>query len=152
MPARCSADSCCRASAGFILPRSRHGDGGLSWTRSLGSTGSPRPSCATGDLRESVAYRRAGFSCKPRAASRWGSGVTSWVLDDQDEAQRLRDRAAIAQALAGVDRHLHPVYDHHSAPGEPLLWAADAVCWAVGAGSEWQARIARVLTVRDLRP
>jgi hypothetical protein len=81
-----------------------------------------------------------------------GSGVTSWVLDDQDEAQRLRDRAAIAHALAGVDRHLHPVYDHHAAPAEPLLWAADAVCWAVGAGSEWQARIAGVLTVRDIRP
>jgi len=81
-----------------------------------------------------------------------GSGVTSWVLDDQDESQRLRDRAASAQALAGVDRHLHPVYDHHSAPAEPLLWAADAVCWAVGAGAEWQARIAGILTVRDLRP
>ena len=50
-----------------------------------------------------------------------GSGVSSWVLDDQDEAQLSRDRAAIAHALAGVDRQLHPVYDHRPANSEPLL-------------------------------
>ncbi|MST33511.1 hypothetical protein GHK86_12375, partial [Acidimicrobiaceae bacterium USS-CC1] len=53
-----------------------------------------------------------------------GSGVTSWVLDDQDLAQRVRDSASIAHALAGIDRHLHPVYDHHPSLSEPLLWAA----------------------------
>ncbi|MHB1444818.1 MAG: hypothetical protein ACYCTI_00945 [Acidimicrobiales bacterium] len=81
-----------------------------------------------------------------------GSGVVSWVLDDQDPAQRLRDRAAIAHALAGVDRRLHPVYDHRPAHSEPLLWAADAVCWAAGAGGDWQRRLSGKLTLRDLRP
>ena len=33
-----------------------------------------------------------------------------------------------------------------------LLWAADAICWAAGAGGDWRRRIAGVLTVRDLRP
>jgi hypothetical protein len=81
-----------------------------------------------------------------------GSGVTSWVLDDQDDAQLARDRAAIAHALLCVDRHLHPVYDHHPASSEALLWTADAVCWAVGAGGEWSARLAGVLTVRTIGP
>lgn len=81
-----------------------------------------------------------------------GSGVTSWVLDDQDDAQRVRDRAAIAHALTGVSEHLHPVYDHHQAPSEPLLWAADALCWAAGVGGDWQRRVSAVVTFRELRP
>jgi hypothetical protein len=80
-----------------------------------------------------------------------GSGVTAWTLDDQDQAQRVRDRASIAHALTGVDERLHPVYDHQPAPGEPLLWAADAICWAVGAGGDWRRRIAAIVTVRDIR-
>lgn len=81
-----------------------------------------------------------------------GSGVTSWVLDNQDDAQRVRDRAAIAHALAGVSERLHPVYDHQAASSEPLLWAADAVCWAVGVGGDWQRRVSTVVTLRDIRP
>jgi hypothetical protein len=57
-----------------------------------------------------------------------GSGVTAWTLDNHDPAQRARDRASIAHALAGVDRRLRPVYDHRRSRTEPLLWAADAVC------------------------
>lgn len=78
--------------------------------------------------------------------------MTSWVLDDQDPAQRIRDRASIAQALTGVDRHLHPVYDHRSASSEPLLWAADAACWAAGAGGDWMQRVSPILDVRSIRP
>jgi hypothetical protein len=78
------------------------------------------------------------------------SGVTSWVLDDQEPNQKARDRAAIAHALAGVERRLHPVYDHHPSTSEPLLWAADAICWAVGAGADWRRRIQTIVTVRDI--
>jgi hypothetical protein len=81
-----------------------------------------------------------------------GSGATTWTLDDQDPAQRTRDRASIAHALAGVDRRLHPTYDHRPAHTEPLLWAADAICWATGAGGDWRRRIAGIVAVRDLRP
>lgn len=80
------------------------------------------------------------------------SGVTSWVLDDQDPVQRARDRASIAHALAGVEHDLRPTYDHRPSRDEPLLWAADAVCWAVGAGAEWRRRIQAVLTVRTINP
>lgn len=81
-----------------------------------------------------------------------GSGVSSWTLDNTDPAQRARDRASIAHALGGVDRRLRPDYDHRRSRTEPLLWAADAVCWAVSAGGDWQQRIAPILTVRDIRP
>jgi hypothetical protein len=80
------------------------------------------------------------------------AGVTSWVLDDQDPAQRARDRTAIAHALAGVDHELRPTYDHRPSRDEPLLWAADAICWAVGAGGDWRRRITSVLTVRTIDP
>jgi len=79
-----------------------------------------------------------------------GYGVTAWTLDDQEANQKTRDRAAIAHALAGVDRRLHPVYDHRPSVSEPLLWAADAVCWAVGAGPDWRRRVQPITTVRDI--
>ncbi|MGH9282314.1 MAG: hypothetical protein ACRD0S_05200 [Acidimicrobiales bacterium] len=81
-----------------------------------------------------------------------GSGASAWTLDDQDPVQRARDRGSIAHALAGVDHRLHPVYDHRPSHTEPLLWAADAVCWAAGAGGDWRRRIAAVLTIRDVGP
>jgi len=81
-----------------------------------------------------------------------GSGATAWALDDQDPAQVQRDRVSIAHALAGVDHQLHPVYDHRPARSEPILWAADAICWAVGAGGDWPRRLGDVVTVRDIGP
>jgi hypothetical protein len=79
-----------------------------------------------------------------------GSGVTSWTLDDQEPVQQVRDRVSIAHALTGVDHHFHLVYDHRRSHTEPLLWAADALCWAVGAGGDWRRRVAVVVDVRDL--
>ena len=66
------------------------------------------------------------------------SGVNLWVLDDQDPHQRDRDRAAITRTLAGIDPVLRPSFDHRPSRDDPLLWVADAVCWAVGAGNEWR--------------
>jgi hypothetical protein len=64
--------------------------------------------------------------------------VAAWVLDDVHPAQRLRDREAIARV---VGHRL--VYDHRPNHGEPLLWAADAICWAAvtggGASPVWRA-------------
>jgi hypothetical protein len=64
----------------------------------------------------------------------------------------VRDRASIAHALEGVDRGLHPTYDHRLASSEPMLWAADAIGWAFGAGGDWQRRLGDVVTVRDIAP
>ena len=80
------------------------------------------------------------------------SGVNFWLLDDQDPVQRDRDRTVITHALAGIDRVLRPTFDHRPSRDEPLLWAADAVCWAVGAGGQWRQQINAVLTVRTIGP
>ena len=66
--------------------------------------------------------------------------------------QRDRDRTVITHALAGIDRVLRPTFDHRPSRDEPLLWAADAVCWAVGAGGQWREQIKAVLTVRTIGP
>jgi hypothetical protein len=70
--------------------------------------------------------------------------VAAWVLDDVHPAQRLRDREAIARV---VGHRL--VYDHRRNHTEPLLWAADAIVWAVGAGGHWRAEVAAIVKVRD---
>lgn len=80
------------------------------------------------------------------------AGVASWSLDDQDVVQRARDRASIAHALAGLTSQLAPTYDHRSSYGEPLLWAADAIRWAAGAGGDWRRRLGHVMAPHDLRP
>jgi hypothetical protein len=62
----------------------------------------------------------------------------------------VRDRRAIDQALRGITSP--PVYDHRSAAAEPLLWAVDAVVWAVGADDDWRRRIERIVVFRRIEP
>ncbi len=78
-------------------------------------------------------------------------GVTAWTLDDMPPSERARDRNIIGQALArSAARHV--TFDHRRSHIEPLLWAADAVCWAVGAGVDWRRRVEAILTVTDVGP
>jgi hypothetical protein len=79
-----------------------------------------------------------------------GCRVGAWILDDTDPAQRARDRRTIGTAHAGLDPEHRPVYGHQPGYTEPMLWAADALCWAVGAGRDWRRRVAAVVEVRDL--
>ena len=44
------------------------------------------------------------------------------------------------------------VYDHRLSSGEPLLWAADAVIWAIGAGGDWRRRVANIADIVRLEP
>jgi len=80
-----------------------------------------------------------------------GAGVTVWTLDDIHPAQRNRDRDTIGHALQRLDAR-HVAYDHRRSHTEPLLWAADAVGWAVGAGGDWRRRVEPILTVVDIPP
>jgi len=77
-------------------------------------------------------------------------GVTAWTLDDVHPAQRVRDRASIEAALRRLRCDPEPVYDHRRSHTEPLLWAADALCWAVGAGGDWRRRVAAIIEMRAL--
>ena len=60
--------------------------------------------------------------------------------------------AAWAAALDGDADGFSAVYDHHPSRSEPLLWAADAACWAAGAGGDWKERLSSVLEIRTIRP
>jgi len=45
------------------------------------------------------------------------------------------------------------VFEHRQGSDEPMLWVADAVTWAVGAGGRWrQAVDAVVENTIELRP
>jgi hypothetical protein len=74
----------------------------------------------------------------------------TWILDDQHPAQAARDLQDLDHALR--DRPSAPVYDHRPSTSEPLLWAVDAIVWAVGAGNSWRRQIDRLVTVRRIEP
>lgn len=45
------------------------------------------------------------------------------------------------------------VFEHRFGAHEPMLWVADAIAWAVGAGGPWSPRIKEVLSdAVELRP
>jgi len=64
--------------------------------------------------------------------------------DDRD------DERAIVRVRA---RQPPLTFEHRTARHERMLWVADAVAWAVGAGSPWRDRLTGVLTeVIDINP
>ena len=77
------------------------------------------------------------------------NAVTNWVLDDQEPVQAARDRRTIDRAI-GADADLS--YDHRPSHDEPMLWAVDAIVWAVGAGGPMFDRIRPGVELVDLRP
>lgn len=80
------------------------------------------------------------------------ASVSLWTLDDIPPSQRARDRNIIGHALRRADPAVPVVFDHRPSHEEPLLWAADAICWATGAGGDWRRRIEAILTVIDIQP
>jgi RHS repeat-associated protein len=68
-----------------------------------------RSCCATGDPKALAASRH--LLAQVATGLVVGSGATSGILDDQDPAQRARDRVSIAHVLAGVDHRLGRSYD-----------------------------------------
>jgi hypothetical protein len=106
-------------------------------------------------LRRPMGHTRAqGRALLLGAATRHlvDSQVTSWILDNQHPAERDRDRAAIAAVLRTCTPKQPLTYDHRRAHSEPMLWTADSVCWAFGAGGHWRQRIAHVINLRNIDP
>ena len=63
---------------------------------------------------------------------------------DRRDLRRLRRSGLVSEAL---------LYDHMRPHEEPLLWVADAVAWAVGAGGGWGKRISAITdNVVDVDP
>lgn len=74
-----------------------------------------------------------------------------------DESAQLRrlvlesrgDRDANDQSVIHVARYEASAdfgFDHLQPHEEPLLWAADAIAWAVGIGGDWARRVQPVIT------
>ena len=59
-------------------------------------------------------------------------GVERWTLDGVEGVARDRDRSVLTTHLRAVGAEL--LFDHLPTQADPLLWAADAVAWAAGAG------------------
>ncbi len=78
------------------------------------------------------------------------NGVGSWTLDDQEPIQAGRDRRTIQHALGAS--HDAMLYDHRPGRDEPMLWAVDAIVWAVGTRGHQLDRVRRITDVRDVRP
>lgn len=76
--------------------------------------------------------------------------VASWVLDHQEPAQAHRDRQVIDAVMRRSEHEL--VYDHKFSYEEPLLWAVDAIVWAVGTGGEARRRAGQNIEVVRVRP
>jgi hypothetical protein len=70
------------------------------------------------------------------------AGAARLVLE-RLETQEHADRRCIRATLVDCDAQL--TYRHEPAQVEPLLWAADAIAWAYGAGSDWRRRISRLV-------
>lgn len=56
--------------------------------------------------------------------------------DDRDDERTIRAARA---------REPHLVFEHRRAHAEPMLWLADGVTWACGAGAKWAKRLDSVL-------
>jgi hypothetical protein len=67
-------------------------------------------------------------------------GVARLVIESRDDD---RDDVAVIQRERVPEPRL--VFEHRVPLDEPMLWVADAVTWAAGAGSEWRELIAPIL-------
>lgn len=71
-------------------------------------------------------------------------GVTELAIE-QMEGGEDRDRRDIRAALIKEGRVRDFCYAHVDPRHEPLLWVADAVAWAAGAGGRWRERVELIL-------
>jgi hypothetical protein len=67
------------------------------------------------------------------------------VLDSRDDRDRL-DVATIRRVLGKAARESGLSYEHLCSHQEELLWIADAVAWAYGAGGDWARRVDSIVT------
>jgi hypothetical protein len=79
------------------------------------------------------------------------AGARRLVLESRESMNHLDIRVINSALRKYGERQL--VYLHLRPAEEPLLWAADAVAWAVGAGGDWRRRAEPVLDdVIQLKP
>jgi len=67
------------------------------------------------------------------------AGPTRLIIESR-EGRDEADRRTVFVAASDEDHAL--TYEHLRPHEEPLLWAADGICWAYGAGGDWRRRVA----------
>ena len=63
------------------------------------------------------------------------------VIEHREASQDAKEGRQIATAIRQGEAPADLSYDHLGGHEEPLLWIADAVAWAYGAGGEWRRRV-----------
>ena len=63
------------------------------------------------------------------------------IIERREPSQDQRERSQIAVALQTGMAPEKLDYAHLGGHEEPLLWVADAVAWAWGAGGQWRRRV-----------
>lgn len=63
------------------------------------------------------------------------------IIEHREDSQNRHERALIASAVRNGTAPTDLDYQHLNAHEEPMLWVADAVAWAYGAGGEWRRRV-----------
>lgn len=73
------------------------------------------------------------------------------VIERREISQDAREKSQIAEAKRLGQAPARLTYTHLGASEEPLLWIADAVAWAYGAGGNWRQRAAELIEqVKDV--
>lgn len=67
-------------------------------------------------------------------------GCTRLVIESRDGRDE-QDRHTIFTSLRAGQGPADLSYEHFRPHEEPLLWPADAICWAYGAGGDWRRRV-----------
>lgn len=82
----------------------------------------------------------ARMGCLRQLLTDESAAMTRLVLDACETMDR-RDRRLIYLAARDLGMAATFTYEHLRSFEEPILWAADAVAWAVGAGRSWHSRV-----------
>ena len=72
-------------------------------------------------------------------------GCKRLIIERREAGQDARESAQIAAAIRSGKVPAKMIYDHLRGHEEPLLWVADAVAWAYGAGGEWRRRSMKLI-------
>ena len=73
------------------------------------------------------------------------------IIERREASQDASESAQIAAASRSGELPAEMSYCHLSGHEEPLLWVADAVAWAYGAGGDWRRRSAKLVeSVRNV--
>jgi hypothetical protein len=73
-------------------------------------------------------------------------GARRLVVESREGRDRV-DRRTIRAALFDAGAIDRLGYEHMRPSEEPLLWVADAVAWAYGAGQTWRRRVGGIVEV-----